>query len=512
MPIMFQVISKSTDNDHHEAGLSNGSASLNKPLLRQNRGRKTFKAIGILIIVILIVIWQIIQNKVAVESAIKQIKSIKTTDLINFDLIPLLPEPPEFESFTFPVGLPSFKSIGWSGSDEIFPQKQSKWSGGRFQKFNLQYNTPFNPDDLTMTQDECETFFPGLYKDVDRSVQYYREKEVFDREYLDKSCKGKDTHARVIIYNNHLYLKSYRQSDFTRSQAALALLYFSIITSREKIPNVEFCIGMSDWGTKGKFSLDRSTQQEDIWLMPDYGFWSWPEHVGSYNDLRQKSEKVELKIGWENKINKLIWRGSMKVGTTDRESLLKVSKGQSWSDVEGVQWGSFNSHSINMEDHCLWKFLAFPEGNTYSGRLRYLQNCRSVIITHEPRWIQHWTHLYNPDWNSPDQNIVFIPHPTKTNKSVLVHDQRGHKFKDKTWTRLPETMDRLLTNDTLAKKIANNQWNFFRQRYITPASSACYWRKALNGFYKVQNYTVELTGKETSYESFTLLGMRGNHH
>lgn len=117
-----------------------------------------------------------------------------------------------------------------------------------------------------------------------------------------------------------------------------------------------------------------------------------------------------------------------------------------------------------MEDHCRWKFFGFPEGMTYSGRLRYLQNCRSVIVTHEPRWIQHWTHMYNADWNSPDQNIVFVPEAVGPGEGVEVHDQDGVVHKDRTWERLPETMEKLLADDAHAKRIADNQWNFFRER------------------------------------------------
>lgn len=124
-----------------------------------------------------------------------------------------------------------------------------------------------------------------------------------------------------------------------------------------------------------------------------------------------------------------------------------------------------------MEDHCRWKFHGFPEGNTYSGRLRYLQNCRVVIVTHEPRWLQHWTHLYNARWDSPDQNIVFVDPPVAEDpdgtKGIMVHDKDGHDAgRDRTWERLPEAMERLLKDDSLAQKIANNQWNYFRERCV----------------------------------------------
>lgn len=287
----------------------------------------------------------------------------------------------------------------------------------------------------------------------------------FDKEYLEFVCDdGIWSNARIVIYNNEVYLKTYRQSDFTRSQAALHLLHLAVVTSRERLPNVEFCVNLVDWGSRGKFGLDRAPDLEDVWLMPDYGWFAWPEHVGAYKDYRRRAAKVEKDVGWDGKQNKLFWRGSMKVGTADRESMKQMSDGHDWSDVKEVNWGGGASNAVTMEDHCRWKFHGFPEGNTYSGRLRYLQNCRVVIVTHPPRWIQHWTHLYNADPKSPDQNIVFVDPPPADASTVLVHDEHGREFRDATWYNLPNTMDWLLQDDDRAKLIANNQWDFFRER------------------------------------------------
>lgn len=215
----------------------------------------------------------------------------------------------------------------------------------------------------------------------------------------------------------------------------------------------------------------------------------------------------------------------------------------------------------------------------HSGRLRYLQNCKTVIVTHRPRWLQHWTHLYNANWTSPDQNIVLLPYPD-TNASTPqpvdmdagpnLAPRRDHSERtsssssraaarararpgteaneplqpalanqgpavqppvgggvtvaqsgpnrpvspevqedpDLAWSLLPTVMERLLANDTHARLIAENQWDFFRNRYVSPASAACYWRKSIRGYASVQNFTATLRGTETSYESWSLLGMR----
>ncbi|EST09407.1 Lipopolysaccharide-modifying protein [Kalmanozyma brasiliensis GHG001] len=397
------------------------------------------------------------------------------------------------------------KPTGFSSVTDVDGSEFSRWINGS-GRTDLRYDSPFNPEDLTLTEDECDAFFPGLWKEIDRSVEYYTEHPM-TAEYLDKVCDdGIWSHARVVIHNNRVHLKYFQQSAFTRVNSALALLDQAVMAAREKLPDAEFCLSANDWGSMGKFSLDRAPYLVDLWLMPDYGFYSWPEPgIGSYTNHREKTLAIDQKVPWSKKIGKLFWRGAMGVGTADRKALLAASKGQPWSDVEPLDWANRKGF-VTMEDHCKWKYHAFPEGMTYSGRLRYLQNCRSVIVTHEPRWIQHWTHLYNADPTSPDQNIVFVPEYTGEDPGVEVEDERGNVYRDRTWMRLPEVMDALLADDDKAKRIADNQWSYFRERYVSPASAACYWRKAIKAYAGVQQFKVNYTGTETSYESFILLG------
>ncbi|MCO5554238.1 hypothetical protein L7F22_007766 [Adiantum nelumboides] len=273
-----------------------------------------------------------------------------------------------------------------------------------------------------------------------------------------------------------------------RSKAALSLLHQAVTASRQKLPNVEFCIGLMDWGSRGKFGIDRAADLEDVWLMPDPGFWSWPEHVGSYQDLRERTAKIEEEIGWNGKKDKLIWRGTLEKGKQDRESLVGSAQGYPWSDVAAIDWAQPDQRPIPMEDHCKWKYIAFRR-KYHNGRLRYLQTCHSVL------------------------NVVFVPPPSlsdkDTSKGIPVHDANGREIgRDRTWERLPETMKKLLRSDRTARKIADNQWKFFRERYSTPAAAMCYWRRAIRGFGKVQQYEVDLSGSETSMETFMLKGMR----
>lgn len=49
----------------------------------------------------------------------------------------------------------------------------------------LKYTTPFNADDLTMTDDECDAAFPALYKEIDRSVEYFSKQQ----KWVKHSCE-----------------------------------------------------------------------------------------------------------------------------------------------------------------------------------------------------------------------------------------------------------------------------------------------------------------------------------
>lgn len=68
------------------------------------------------------------------------------------------------------IGLPAYSSGGRR------PQGEDLWVKGSGRK-HISYTTPFNPDDLTLAEDECDAFFPGLYKDIDRSVEYFTTKQ-----------------------------------------------------------------------------------------------------------------------------------------------------------------------------------------------------------------------------------------------------------------------------------------------------------------------------------------------
>lgn len=111
---------------------------------------------------------------------------------------------------------------------------------------------------------------------------------------------------------------------------------------------------------------------------------------------------------------------------------------------------------------CCTKKLTLFVGRSHSASLKYRQACRSVPVIHKMQYIQH--HHYLLIAEGPLQNYVEV---------------------ERDFSDLPQKMANLLEHPEKAKKIASNSVTTFRQRYLTPAAEACYWRQLFAGYGQV---------------------------
>jgi hypothetical protein len=199
--------------------------------------------------------------------------------------------------------------------------------------------------------------------------------------------------------------------------------------------------------------------------MPDFGYWSWPEpKIGSYSEVQLKAAMKGTRVPWKEKIGKLVWRGAI-LGLPLREKFMEVTKDSDWADVRAIDWHNEESVTydrLSMDEHCQYKYVAHTEGTSNSGRLKYLQNCKSVVVAHTLKWVQHHHHLMVP--SGPKQNYVEV---------------------ERDFSNLAEMIKELQQQDDKAKKIAERGVKTFRERYLTPAAETCYWRKLIRGWSKV---------------------------
>jgi len=352
--------------------------------------------------------------------------------------------------------------------DGLYEQSDSIFSSWSFVTERDSHNYGLNAA-------QCNIAFPSLYHEIDRAVKFRKQNKI-QAEELDTAWRG-DGIARCMIYNNQLYIIEARgiwdQNHRPRALATLHSLNRALTAYPDPLPNIEFTFTDHDsaaFDEHTTWAYSRLPEQESLWLMPDFGFWGWPD-VGlrSYSELQTLIDDQELYF--LDKIPKLVWRGNVNVGSHDvRAALVEQSKDQTWSDVRALDWGNKTNiaeNLIGMEDHCDYMFVAQTEGNTYSGRLKYLLNCESIVVSHKLKFLEHFTHLMIP--TGPTQNFV----------------QVRRDFKD-----LKSTVEGLLEvkNADVAAGIAKRARETFKDKYLTPAACACYWRQLVRGWNETQGF------------------------
>ncbi|KAI9884598.1 MAG: hypothetical protein M1823_003618 [Watsoniomyces obsoletus] len=360
-------------------------------------------------------------------------------------------------------------------------------------------------DNYSLTDKQCQNGFPLLYGDIEQSVANRRAKPITLEELDARPIV--DGMVRGMIYDGDLLLINYEDmhNTFTRALATLQSLHRALIAApdRRSLPNIEFIFTTEDYaeGPQPVWAYSKKTEQSNTWLMPDFGYWSWPEvKVGSYNKIRHLIADVDEGpvvdgkrqggLAFEQKTPKLFWRGNVNTAPAIREKLMQVTEGKSWADVKALDWGNQDDIKANllpMEDHCRYMFLAQTEGRSFSGRGKYLQNCRSVFVAHKMEWKEaHHGALIS---SGPEANYVEV---------------------ERDFSNLESKIQHLIEHPEEAERIAENGVRTFRDRYLTPAAEACYWRRLITAWRSVSfeprlhNDTESKEWRGVPFESFVL--------
>jgi hypothetical protein len=351
-------------------------------------------------------------------------------------------------------------------------------------------------DNLLRTQAQCMQDFPDLYNSIDTSVSHYQNQPL-QRTDLEKSFQGAEQEFTwVVIRSNQLYVRSRHGGFQSRVQAVLADLHRAILTSPERLPDIEFLFNTADSAPSEKytpvFGLSRGLE-ERAFLISDFGYWAWPEPlVNGFTEFENQVDRVEEEVPWEEKKDQLFWRGNVRMNP-GREHLVSISEqyNETWGNVRGIDWGDLKEGSrYDMADHCQFKFLAHIEGVRYSARLKYLQHCSSVIVTHERKWTTPLSHLLKT--RGVEQNVVVV----------------GSDFKG-----IDKVMEDLLLNEEKAKKIARNSQETFGKKYGRLGAEVCYWRQLIRGYHSImtQDFQQSVSSRydregTKDYESVMLMG------
>ncbi|KAL4786267.1 glycosyl transferase family 90-domain-containing protein [Aspergillus varians] len=340
-------------------------------------------------------------------------------------------------------------------------------------------------DNHGLLESQCLSAFPKLFGEIDRAADARgggegegRAALITFREVDAVGKGGEDGLVRGIVKGGDLYVVNFGDMPYTYSRGK-ATLYslnraLAAFPDRRNLPDIEFVLSTDDFST-GKsptWSYSKRPEDEGVWLMPDFGYWSWPEvKVGSYKEVRQRiadvdggdgSSKSNRGLRFKDKKKQLAWRGSVATNIEIRGSLLNASRGKSWASIREINWNDpehVRANLLPMEEYCRYMFLAHTEGRSFSGRGKYLLNCRSVMVSHKLQWLEaHHGALIS---SGPDANYVEV---------------------ERDFSDLERKIEFLIDNPETAERIAENAVRTFRDRYLTPAAESCYWRHLIRRY------------------------------
>lgn len=257
----------------------------------------------------------------------------------------------------------------------------------------------------TFSNEQCDVAFPQLYHSLDKAVKRRngRKVHVQDIEINKGRCM-----LRVMIYQGEVSTTHIQPSNFSvfcfrprrrnlnrtssltwpqlfvvnsgqpedcyvangnereRILGTLAQIDRALSTSPisdPSIPNIEFSLSLDDLPrrSKGKgiffgYTRQDSSEYDDIWLIPNYAYWSWNyTHAPSWNSIRREIADAEREVPWEKKDPRVVWRGKVKMAQL-RSELVRVSEGKSWSDIKPVVINDAkDKHTkdvMNLRDFC----------------------------------------------------------------------------------------------------------------------------------------------------------------
>jgi hypothetical protein len=209
---------------------------------------------------------------------------------------------------------------------------------------------------------------------------------------------------------------------------------------------------------------------DGIILIPCFTLWVFTSpSIGKWRSTFETLPKIADKIKWENRIDKVMWRGAR---TGDRWWLTKIGerKNDSTLDIEFIDWKPdkrsprYSDNFKTIQQYCQYKYLLHQEGWSYSNRLKYLLLCGSpVIYANFYGWEEYWYHLLKHDHN------------------ILV-------FKDKGNEKLFKNLTQAIIQDDEKAKFIGANGRALVQKYLSEQAVLCYFRNVLIEYGKLFTY------------------------
>lgn len=351
-----------------------------------------------------------------------------------------------------------------------------------------QYDWQRDGNNQYLAASQCDAAFPLLYHEIERAQQRFGAANITEDDIdLFREGTGNDGGVRILIVDSQVRIILTRglfREDFRHRIIAIVQQVVQAVAaadaSGEAIPNIEFSVVVDDIavldqkkpGALWSFTRrDADAVHDNLWLIPDFHFFAAPPEAEGFRTMQAKFRTHDSSL--EQKLPQVVWRGATWTNKPVRQSLLDVTAGKEWANVsvrtrneallevssanqplclQEMSWENLAT-VIPMDEFCKYRYTVNTEGRAWSARMTHLFNCDSLMFVHDVEWVAHYYHLLDTGHNCISVARDF--HDLEAKIQYYEH-------------HLDE-----------AQQIANRAKETFRQRYTTPAATACYWRKLM---------------------------------
>lgn len=327
-----------------------------------------------------------------------------------------------------------------------------------------QYDWQRDGNNQYLTVSQCDAAFPLLYHEIERAHQHFGAANITEDDIdLFREGSGNDGGVRILIVDSQVRIILTRglfREDFRHRIIAIVQQVAQAVAaadaSGEAIPNIEFSVVVDDiavldqekpqalWSFARR---DADAVHGNLWLIPDFHFFAAPPEAEGFRTMQAKSRTHDSSL--EQKLPQVVWRGATWTNQPVRQSLLDVTAGKEWANVSEMSWEQLNT-VIPMDEFCKFRYTVHTEGRAWSARMIHLFNCDSLMFVHDVEWVAHFYHLLDTGHNCISVTRDF----NDLEAQVQFYEHHLHE----------------------AQQIANQARETFRERYTTPAATACYWR------------------------------------
>ncbi|KAJ6261799.1 hypothetical protein Dda_2598 [Drechslerella dactyloides] len=339
---------------------------------------------------------------------------------------------------------------------------------------------------LFLTSKQCRKEYPLLFKPIDEGVE--RGEFEFHR--------GPDDYTAFV---------SARIKNNKHRSAALHQIHKALVTSPEPLPDTVFSFTPVDHPKNNSWGYSKwydHTAPLNFWPVPHFGHWSWPvKYVGPLHEAFDAVSAIEADLPFDSKTDKLFWRGTIYFNPIQnanlRANLITATSNKEWADIDSLQWTALekSKNIIQIPEICRYKYIAYTEGISYSGRLPFHMLCESIIITPPINYLMHSTHLIKPlhAWTLGFKSTKPMTAwgVKRMQKAWPVTEGYGASeanaiFVSPDWSDLEETILWLRRNPKIARGIARRQKELYVEKgYLSEGAEMCYWRELIRGWNKV---------------------------